>query len=156
VIREVVAPDGSWKIVVEAWSSNFIVYKAVGVTTRVLQRGSPNVWERLFGGATGGWVTTNADEVVAAGAMGSSQLPGVMAPLPGSPDRHRNASSADCRASVWGGALKFDSGSTNPGGVAGGESAAALTFVDQVRGGIGAATRAGVTLSNAQAPASWG
>jgi hypothetical protein len=45
---ESISPDGSWKIVVEAWSTSAVIYSAIGVTTRVYTRGTRTWWDRLW------------------------------------------------------------------------------------------------------------
>jgi hypothetical protein len=144
---EKISEDGSWKIVVEAWSVSAVVYSAAGVTTHVYARGSPSWWQRLWG-TPAGWDAAKADSVSASGLMaseGPSRLPLASAPLPGSPNNRRNDSEADCRAWTIGGALTFDPGrGPLPDG---GASASSLSIVNTVRGGMGSAIRNGETLS---------
>src|SRR5437763_7758703 len=80
---EQIAKDGSWKIVVEAFSVNWFVYRAMGVTTRVYTRGSPSIFERLFGGGAG-WVASKAEFVSASGFLTARKAPGARTLIPGS------------------------------------------------------------------------
>jgi len=144
---ESVAPDGSWKIVVEAWSTSLIIYTAIGVTTRVYTRGTRTWWDRLWN-LPAGWDPANADEVTASGSMASSRLPTASAPLPGSPNVQRNAASADCRAWTFGGIIKFEPPPAGIGGtgLSGGPVSNLNPIADMIRGGNGTATRAGLQL----------
>jgi hypothetical protein len=147
---EAISPDGSWKVVVEAWSTSLLVYSAVGVTTSVYARGAQSWWEKLWG-ISASWSPTSATSISAAGSMASSQFPGASAPLPGSPNNRSNDSVADCRAWAVGGSVKGNF-SSNGVSVTGG-AAGIETIVDQVVGGVGGATRNGQTLS--AGPVSW-
>lgn len=143
---ESIAPDGSWKIVVEAWSTSLIIYTAIGVTTRVYTRGTRTWWDRLWN-LPAGWDAAIADQVTASGSMASSQFPTAAATLPGSPNVQRNAASADCRASTFGGVIKFqDGGGLFGTGVSGGPVGDLSPIADMIRGGNGTATRAGLQL----------
>lgn len=82
-----VSRDGSWKVEVEAFKINLFVYNAIGVTTRVYARSG-----------NGSWRAQKVDAVEALGTMGTSRLPGVMVPLPTSPNARRADDSADTRA----------------------------------------------------------
>jgi hypothetical protein len=145
---EQVAPDGSWKVVVEAWSFSLILYAAIGVTTRVYTRRGQNWWERLWN-MPAGWDGATADLVIAAGSMASHNLPTVSAALPGSPNIRRNDASADCRAWTFGGSVRLGSSGTGLGGSGlSGEGVSSLNpIADMIRGGTGSATRNGLTLS---------
>jgi hypothetical protein len=148
---ETISADGSWKVVVEAWSTSVLFfYSAVGVTTSVYVRGTQSWWDKLWG-ISPGWNAASADFVSAAGSMATSQFPGASAPLPGSPNNRRNDSQADCRAWALGGSVKgkFDStGIELTGGSAGIDS-----IVDQVVGGVGSARRNNETLG--AGPVGW-
>jgi hypothetical protein len=148
---EAISADGSWKVVVEAWSTSvFFFYSAVGITTRVYVRGNASWWDRLWGNSVV-WSPTSADSVSASGLMASSQFPLASAPLPGSPNNQRNDSKADCRAWALGASVKFTFGS---GGISpSGGKAGISTFVDQVRNGFGGAIRNGQSLS--VGPVNW-
>jgi hypothetical protein len=147
---EAISPDGSWKVVVEAWSTSLLVYSAVGVTTSVYARGAQSWWEKLWG-ISPNWSPTSADSISAAGSMASSQFPGASAPLPGSPNNRSNDSVADCRAWAVGASVKVNFGSD--GVSLSGGSAGIDTIVDQVVGSIGGATRNGQSLS--PGPVNW-
>lgn len=148
---EVISPDGSWKVEVEAWSTSLILYSAIGVTTRVYLRGSRNWWQKLWN-LPAGWDPTTADVISASGSMASSQFPIASAPLPGSPNYRQNDSVADCRAWTVGGVIKFQIARPEGGPVnlqlSGGGGASSLNIIaDMIRGGNGTATRNGVTIA---------
>lgn len=138
---EAVSPDGSWKVVVEAWSMSLIVYSAMGVTTRVYMRGSPSWWDRLWG-MPAGWVPANADSVTASGRLSARSLSPSSMPIPGSPNTRRNDSAADCRAWAVGAGISVD--------VQGGDVQPArgpISHLADTVTGSGSAVRAGVALS---------
>lgn len=142
---EVVSADGSWKIVVEAWSTSLIVYSAMGITTRVYVRGFNSWWDQLWGTPIG-WVSSRADFVNAAGSVLSSRMPGASMSLPGSPDNRQNDSVADCRVWAIGGGITIKlSADFQPTGVEPARSSAD-PLADRVSGS-GRATRNGETLS---------
>jgi hypothetical protein len=95
--REVVSSDGSWKLVVEAWSINVLIYRALGGTSRVYSKGSRSIWDRLRG-APAGWTSTTADSIGVGAALTVRAFPGVTSVVPGSPDNRVHDSVADCRA----------------------------------------------------------
>jgi hypothetical protein len=143
---EHVSPDGSWKVVVEAWSTGVIVYSAVGVTTRVYVRGLTSIWDRLRGVPIG-WVPATADSVSASGTMSSSQAPTISAPIPGSPNNRHNDSVADCRAWAVAGGIKVNiDANFAPTGGPQPTTPDGTLFVDRVTG-VGSATRNGQVLS---------
>lgn len=78
--------DGSWKIEVEVFKINLLVYNALGVTTKAYVRSGSR------------WRSQKVDLIQANGVLGTSRLPGVTGPIPHSPDRRINDSEADCRA----------------------------------------------------------
>jgi len=148
---ETIAPDGSWKVVVEAFKTSVLFfYSAIGVTTHVYVPATQSWWDKLWG-LSPGWSEANADSVAAAGLMSSSQFPIAQAPLPGSPNVRRNDSSADCRAWAVGASVTFEFGADGVSVVGG--SAGIQTIVDVVRNGTGSAVRSGLTLS--AGPVSW-
>lgn len=92
-----ISKDGSWKIEVEVFSINLFVYQALGVTTRSYLKTQPNWWQRLWG-VRESWNPVRADNISAMGTLGVSRFPGIMAPIPRSPNTRSNDSVADCRA----------------------------------------------------------
>jgi len=143
---ESIAPDGSWKIVVEAWSTSLVVYSAIGVTTQVYTRGTQTWWDRLWN-LPAGWDPAIADQVTASGSMASSQFPAASAPLPGSPNVQQKSSTADCRAWTVGGSISISgSGGLGGSGLSGSGVSSLKPVADMIRGGNGTATRAGLQL----------
>lgn len=140
---ESVSNDGSWKITVEAWSFSLVVYSAMGVTTRVFDRGTTSWWDRLWG-VPAGWVPGSADAVTASGSLSARTFSPASMNIPGSPATSRNARSADCRAWAIGAGISVD---VQDGGVqpARGPISHLADFVQ----GSGSAARGAETLSAA-------
>jgi len=78
--------DGSWKVQVDVFNINYLVYKALGVTTRAFQKSGSS------------WRSVKVDSITAEGRLGNSSFPGATGPIPNSPNSRRNDSVADCRA----------------------------------------------------------
>lgn len=95
--REALSANGSWKLVVEAWSVNMWVYRAMGATSRVFETAPRSFWDWLFGRSTG-WRSIKAEFVSASGVLTTSVIPGATGAIPGSPNNRTNDSEADCRA----------------------------------------------------------
>jgi hypothetical protein len=95
--QEKISSDGSWKILVDVFSINLFVYRALGVTTRVFSKSEPDWWQRLWG-AQEAWIAIADDSVGCQGSLGSSRLPNITAIIPGSPNMRSNDIEADCRA----------------------------------------------------------
>lgn len=120
-----VSPDGLWRISVDVFKINLIVYNALGATTRMYVRKDPR----------SAWYLTRADSISASASIGSSQYPNSYSALP--PNVRRNDKEADCRAWSVGIGIKIfpNTGPASP----------PSTIADRVIG-AGNATFRGLTL----------
>jgi hypothetical protein len=141
-VGEATSADGTWKIVVEGFSTQLLVYSAVGVKASVFGRQAPNWWERLWR-IPAGWTPLTAETISAAGIAGSTEFGGVRVNIPDSGRLQLNAQSAECRAWAVGTAIKMNTG----GNVVGGSGASGLTIIDLVVSGSGSAKLRGEILS---------